>query len=431
MEAATPLRKGDVRVVGDALVVDGLTVTDETAVRVVREGDDPAQTVTDAIEIGARVLDREQAAANAEFVRTEFEKVSKEVEAAFGEKARETAEQFGERFDEVFDPERGTLARVLEELFSDGSSTAVQNRVKEIFTEIAAKSREDLVKAFSADGGHNPLADFKNSTLSRLEAAEKRQHKVQLATLEKMGELERQLEALRAEREKLEEVEAERERGTAKGRTYEEQVAEAVDALAAGQGDSAEAVGDLKGSTGRTGDIVVGIGAAEGPERGRVVFEAKDSRLSGPKAIAELDAALRERDADFAVLVVPGDDEVPAKMHPLREYNGDKLIVTYDPDAGSRLALEVGYRLSRARVLMERAEAGEVDAAAVAENVERAVQALAEERKVKSQLTGAKTSIDNAYELIESMAARVREHLARIEELVRGGGDDGQATLGV
>jgi hypothetical protein len=432
MEAATPLRKGNVRVVGDALVVDGLTVTDETAVRVVREGDDPAETVTDAIEIGARVLDREQAAANAEFVKTEFEKVSKEVETAFGEKARETAEQFGERFDEVFDPESGTLARQLEELFSDGSSTAVQNRVKEIFTEIAAKSREDLVKAFSADGGHNPLADFKNSTLSRLEAAEKRQHKVQLATLEKMSELERQLGALRAEREKEEELEVERERGTAKGRTYEEQVAEALDAIAVAQGDCAEAVGDIKGATGRTGDIIVGIGAADGPERGRIVFEAKDSRLTGPKAIAELDAALRERDADVAVLVVPGEDEIPARMHPLREYNGDKLIVTFDPGEGPRLALEVGYRLARARVLMERADAGEVDTAAVAESVERAVQALAEERKAKSQLTGAKTSIDNAYALIEGMALRVREHLARIEELVRAGGQGGeQAKLDV
>jgi hypothetical protein len=68
---------------------------------------------------------------------------------------------------------------------------------------------------------------------------------------------------------------------------------------------------------------------------------------------------------------------------------------------------------------MERAEAGEVDAAAVGECVERAVQALADERKAKSQLTGAKTNIDNAYKLIDSMAARAREHLAQIDTLIR------------
>ena len=175
MEAATPLRKPDVRVVGDALVVDGLTVTDETVVRVVREGDNPAGTVADAIEIGARMLDREQVAANTEFVKTEFEKVSKEVETAFSDKARETADQFDRRFEEMFDPEQGTLAAVLKELFSDGSSKAVQNRVKEIVTEVAAKSREDMVRAFSTEDGHNPLTDFKAAILGRLEVAEKRQ----------------------------------------------------------------------------------------------------------------------------------------------------------------------------------------------------------------------------------------------------------------
>jgi len=433
MEAATPLRKPHVRTIGDQLVVDGLTVTDETAVRVVREreeaGEPAVDAVTHAIEIGARVLDREQAAANAEFVKTEFEKVSREVEAAFGEKARLVAEHFGDKVEEVFDPEHGTLAQSLDELFSDGSSKAVQNRVKEIFTEVAAKSREDMVKAFSADGGHNPLADFKASTIRQIEAADKRQHKVQMTLLERLAGLEQNLQALQAERAKAEEVEAERERGTAKGRTYEERVAEAVDAIACAQGDSAEAVGDVKGASGKTGDVVVGLEGASGPERGRLVFEAKDSRLSTPKAIAELDAAMRQRDADYAVLVVPGEDEVPAKLNPLREFNGDKLVVTFDPE-DSPLTLEVGYRLARARVLMKRAAAGEVDSGAVAECVERAQAAMEEVRKVKSQLTGAKSNIDNAYGLVDGIVDRVRGYLAEIEGLVRSGSDDGvQAEL--
>ena len=115
---------------------------------------------------------------------------------------------------------------------------------------------------------------------------------------------------------------------------------------------------------------------------------------------------------------LPTEDEVPAKMEPLREYNGDKLIVALDPDAGA-LPLEVAYRLARARVLMKRSDADGIDAAAVTALAERALAALSEERKVKQQLTGAKTSIDKAYEHVDSMSARVRGLLQEIDSLVR------------
>ena len=151
------------------------------------------------------------------------------------------------------------------------------------------------------------------------------------------------------------------------------------------------------------------------------MFEAKDRRLSKPGALAELDRALADRDADFAVLVVPTEDELPAKLEPLREYNGDKLLVALDPDDPSGLALEVGYRLARARVLMAQGGNEGVDGAAVHDVVERAVAAMEDVRKVKSQLTGAKTDIDRAYELVEELAARVRGHLAEVDALVLAG----------
>ena len=43
-------------------------------------GDDPARVVGDAIEIGARVLHREQTGANVEFVKAEFEKTARELQ---------------------------------------------------------------------------------------------------------------------------------------------------------------------------------------------------------------------------------------------------------------------------------------------------------------------------------------------------------------
>jgi len=428
MEAATPLRQAHVRVLGELLAIDGLVVEDECAVRLVREreqnGDDAAKTVRDAVEIGARVLDREQAGANAEFVKVEFEKASRQVQQEFTEQARTIAQFFETQFAAVFGEQDGQLAKELERRFGDGSAASVQNRVREAVNETLAKSREDLVRQFSGSDERNPLADFKASAVQQIHQAAARSDATQRALLEKMAELEKQMQALRLEKEKLEEVELERDRGTAKGRSFEEAVAAAVDEIALAQGDVAEAVGDVKEATGKVGDVVVAIDACNGPARGRMVIEAKDSRLSGPKALRELDQAMAERSADFAVLVVPSEDELPAKMEPLREYNGDKLIVALDPNGGP-LALELGYRLARARVLMKRSDADGIEAGAVRDAAERALAALAEERKVKQQLTGAKTSIDKAYEHVDAMTARVRALLQEIDALVRPAEDDG------
>jgi hypothetical protein len=422
MEAATPLRPPHVRTLGDRVVVDGLVIEDDCAVRLVREregaGDDPVKVVRDAVEIGARVLDREQAAANAEFVKTEFEKASKDVQVEFADKARTIAEFFENQFAEVFGEDDGQLAKELERRFGDGSAVSVQNRVREAVADTLTKSREDLVRQFSSSDDRNPLADFKTAAVRSINEAAGRSDATQRALLQKLGELQKELQALRDEKDKLDEVGAEREKGTAKGRTFEVSVFEALDRIALSQGDVAEAVGDLREATGKVGDVVVAIDGCNGPARGRVVIEAKDRKLSSPGAPAELDKAMAERSADFAVLVVPTEEEVPAKLEPLREYNGDKLVVALDPESGT-LALELGYRLARARVLMKRSDADGIDAGALRDTVERALAALAEERKVKQQLTGAKSSIDKAYDLVESMAGRVRAHLQEIDVLVR------------
>jgi hypothetical protein len=418
MEAATPLRKPQVRTLGDRLAIDGLVIEDDCAVRIVREreeaGTDPAKTVSDAIEIGSRVLDREQAAANAEYVKTEFEKSARELDVAFTERARQIAELLEQKVDGVFGTENGQLAKELERLFSDGSAASVQNRVRELVAETLVKSREELVRQFSAADGSNPLADFKAGTVRELRQA----HATQLALMDRMGELEKQLQALRAEREKLEELESERDKGTAKGRTFEELVFDVLDDLAPAHGDVAEAVGDLKGATRKTGDVLVSIDAAGGPPRGRIVFEAKNGKLSRPEALKELDRGIEERDADFAVLVVPSEEKVPARLQSLREYGGDKLIVAHDAE-GSALPLELAYRLARARVLMRRSDGDEVDAAAVHEVVQRALAAMDEVRRIKSQLTGAETSIGKARDILEAMAGQVRAHLADVEALIQ------------
>jgi hypothetical protein len=405
-------------------VVDDATAVALIAARA-EAGEDPAQVVGDAIEIGARVLDREQTGANAEFVRAEFEKAARSLDAEFVDRARRVSERLDQKVEEAFGPEHGHVTKALARHFGDESSVAVQNRVKAMLADASVGIREDLRRQFSSDSEHNPLAGFQRASLAVIKQSSDQQ-------VERLGQMTETITALRLEVERLrgdktaaEEVAAEAERGTAKGRTFEEAVHEALDAIALAQGDDCDAVGDFKGTTRRTGDIVVSLEACRGPSRGRIVFEAKTAKLGRRAAIEELDRARAERAAEYAVLVVPNEDKVPARLQSLREYNGDKLVVCFDPEDGSTLALEVAYSLARARVLMARGDGDGIDGAAVSDTVERAVGELENVRRVRQQLTGAKTQIDKASEIVGDMSDRVRAHLDEIAALVHAAAEDG------
>jgi hypothetical protein len=434
MEAATPLHQSTVRRVGDRLVVDGLVIEDETAVRLADEAPDAARFLLDAVEVGARILDREQVGANADFVKAEFEKAARDLKSEFTDRAKGVADRLDEKVDEVFKAEDGVVAKILAKHFADESSSAVQHKVKEVLDAVATQMRDDVRKSLTSDSVDNPIVAIQRASLKVIRDNADQQATNLREMSARMEAMRVEVAGLRAEKEKLEDVAAERDKGTAKGRSFEEVVHEALDRIALPQGDDCEAVGDFLEGTGKKGDVVVGIGACHGPARGRIVFEVKTSKLSRPKALEELDGCKAERNADFAVLVVPSEDKVPAKMLPLREYNGDKLIVAFDPEDGSPLGLQVAYALARARVLMAKGGGDGVDTPAVRDAVERAVGLMEEVRRIKQQLTASKTSIDKAAEIVQTMADGVRGQLAEISGLIdraeaaAASGEPGEAT---
>lgn len=405
---------------GDSLRIDGLSVEDPKVVALARERAELGQAldelVTQMVEIGARVLDREQATAEADYVRAEFEKQARDLEASFGERAQAVSTELNQRIDAVFGEDAGLMTRLLERHFGDESSAAVQNRVEALVKELLAGHREALARQFTATDESNPLGQFQKATVESIRTASEGQSKQLLEMHRAVTELRSQLEKLTAEQEKEEAVAAEAEKGTAKGRSYEEQVVDALSFLANARGDHAEGVGELSEGGGKTGDVVVEVGAQSGPTRARIAFEAKDSRLSRPKMIETLDRAREQRAADFAVLVVPAEGKVPAGTVVLEEIQGDKMVVTWDPAEGSTLTLETAYALARARVLMTSSQ-GEADTAQVADAAERALEILKQVKKIKNSLTSAKTQIDSGSAAVEEMAGSVRAQLERIAEL--------------
>jgi hypothetical protein len=422
MEAATPLRQTRVTALMGRLIVENLVIDDATAAELVRirseAGENAARVVSDAIEIGARVLDREQAGASVEVLRQDLESASKEVEQRLGQTSEAVVTELNKQLDAAFGPESGHVTRVLARHFGAESSTAVQHQVRAAVAELLSESREKLFKQFSSADESNPLATFQRAAVAAIKQSSELQHETLREMSGRVGALQLEVQKLQAEKEKALEVAAEHDRSTAKGRPYEEAVFDAVDAIARGQGDDCDAVGDLRGVGGRKGDVVVDLDGCAGRPRGRIVFEAKNSRKSRKEALAELDEAMNQRAADYAVWVVPSEDKLPARAPALREIGGDKLFVVYDPEEGSRLALEVAYSLARARVVMAKGGADGLDATALRAEVERATVAMEDVRKIKSQLTSAVHQIEDVRTVVDAMAERVRGHLGQIDAMV-------------
>lgn len=399
---------GTVRALGGRLVIESLTVEDERSARVVREraesGHAPAQTVRDAVEIGARVLEREGTAVEVDYVRAEFERHAAELRQRLDSTLESGDERLAERITETFDGTR------------DGS---VQKDIDALLKQALAEQREALLKQFSAQEGSNPLFDFKDAMVKVYRELGARQQAEGEENRRVIAELRRELLELKERSDADTRVAEEVERGTAKGRSFEDLVHATVEAIAEGHGDAAHHVGDSSTeSGGKKGDTVIEIGAATGNALATVVFEAKNKRLSRNDAWTELNACMGERDAAFAVLVVAGDDKVPAGLEELTEYQGNKIIAVLDRESPDPLALRLVYRYVRARALADGAAELEVDAAGVRDAAEEAAARLKRANRVRKSLTNVTNSAKAAGDEFDEMVAEVERCLARIEGLV-------------
>jgi hypothetical protein len=425
-----PPAGGRVELRDGAVVIEDLLVEDRTLLELVERrlerGITELETVADALEIGARVLDREATSAEVDAIRRELERASAEAERAFSERSRQIAESFEKQFERFLAEDGGAMSKVLDshademaELiarnFGGDRNTAVQHQVKEIVAKALNESRQELLRQFSAEDGHNPLADFKAAVVREVKRSGESHEKL----IEKLVHLEGEVKRLHDARDAESALAAERERGTGKGRSFEQQVFDLLEEMALARGDVAHHVGDRpSASGGKRGDIVVEIDAASGASKGRIAFDAKDEKLSKNRAWEVLNDSLAEREAGFAVLVVALDEKVPAGREQLHEYEGNKIIVALDKEELDARALELAYRYARCRCLMAGEKLLGLDAAGVRDAANEAMAALKDAQRVRRSLTGATSSVETARQGLDVMIAKVEASLGRIESLI-------------
>jgi hypothetical protein len=177
-------------------VIEDLTIADEQSARIVREraaaGEEPSGTVRRAVEIGSRVLDREETAIEVDYVRREFERLSRAHGETVEERNREAVERIEEGLRRALGGEEGsgTLGQALEAhsgqlaeqiaaTFGEDREGAVQAQIKRMLDE----RDEEFMRRLAAEDERNPLgpmlANLRNWVRERKEDQDTRDEKLE------------------------------------------------------------------------------------------------------------------------------------------------------------------------------------------------------------------------------------------------------------
>ena len=300
-------------------------------------------------------------------------------------------------------------------------------------TEPSARMREDLLKQFSSADAHNPLADFKAGTMAVIKrAAEQQDHEPARAQrADRRAEGRGGQAAVRAR---------EAARGRGRARALDRQ----GPALRGGGVRRDRRDRHARAATTATRSATCRAAAAARATCWSASTAAPARRGRGSCSRPRTPTCRRTgrwpswtRRWRSATPTTPSgssrrEELLPGRGAQLREVNGDKLFVVYDPEDGSRLGLEVAYALARARMLMAKAER------------RRARRRRAAHRgRARAGRDGGRAPHQDAADgrgrrdrgrarMLDEMADRVRGHLEQVDALVvagTGGDPPPQRTL--
>lgn len=237
------------------------------------------------------------------------------------------------------------------------------------------------------------------------------------ATVDAVGaEVDRLLTALSERSDRIEAVRALREQVASKGLAFEELLAPALDAAFSPLADVLTVTGAEKGiADDKMGDFVVELNPRDiGGRDRRIVFEAKDRKLTMEKSMAELDAAMLNRDAQVGVLVFAKAGQAPLAGKPLRVLHGNRIMLVFDKDEQSPLALEVGCQLARTLATAAEREDLTLDRAMLAERLAKLMNAIERAGAIQRGIRSARRGLDAAEDAYREMSD---ETLALLHEL--------------
>ena len=400
------LPTSEIRVDGELIVVERLTVRDSALAAIVadREPEDRPAFVERALRIGLTALQDASLTVDVDMVRDEFEKLLRSSEQA----SAKAAEALDQVLRANFADGDGRLPRTLEKFLGDRG--ALRTFVGELFDETKRDSAIGRMRTLLGtyfDGDASKLALLLDPTRQN---SPMHQFRAEVASgFERLHERLTAIEAAASARG------AERAHSAAKGGDFEDILEPMLADIARGAGDLVDRTADEAGEILRSkkGDFVLTVdpGLTGGADV-RIVVEAKDRAMSGRAMRDELREA-KENRAACVGLVVFSPSHAPAGIAPFDVRAGDVYCVV-DPAAPDAATLEAAVRLAR---LLALAGLREIEAEVDVEAVRAAMTGVRGELEALKGIKSTLTSIANGATAVQAALDRLREAvIARVTE---------------
>ena len=292
-------------------------------------------------------------------------------------------------------------------------SSDIVQKINDIFGEKGIVA-DIVTKTFGADG--NLVKDI----LSPNKEGSPLQIAVQEISTRVHTDIEDLTNALQINKGKAEEA----QRGTQKGVVFEKYCEPMLAEIAKMNGDDVRPTGTDEGSiTGcKIGDFVYDIKEL----KKRISWEAKDygSDLKKKKIDLNLDVGIKNREADYGILVSKYVEALPPDYGWFKELTNKKLVIalgtqTNDSELHPEL-LHIAYRWARARLHQETLQNGSFDPTFVQGKIKVLQEKLKKFKTIKLKCENIDEASSDIYDLAENLHEEIGQEFKEILNSLKG-----------
>ena len=204
-------------------------------------------------------------------------------------------------------------------------------------------------------------------------------------------------------------------KGTQKGTEFEERCMEPICLAAKPHSDIVEATGKGTGDRDKKGDYVVTI---DGTEK-RFILEMKHytTNITLPKIKQQLDGAMKNRRADYGVLVSRNRSVLPKEVGWFNEYDGNKLVCALsenDDGEENMWVIAMAYRWARLRMTSNDGKESDINSDIITKGINEIKASLAKMQAVTTKCGNINKATGEIVELMKEEKRKIENEIDEI-----------------